>query len=231
MMWIPRDNSILSVPLQEEEGAKSAALLLPVNPPLAIDPSWVLVEAGFEPQREREIESILTVANGYVGTRGALAERTSLSSPAVFLAGVFDANEAPGGTLDLVKLPDWTHLRVLVEGTPLSLETGSIVEHRRILDLQHGVLFRSWRHRDQEGRVTGLTFLRVASLHDRHLLLQSVTITPENYSGMISIESVMEQSAGGNTMVVQRGGRRSYDRGADAEGNDHRHGHSREAAT
>ena len=192
MMWIPRDNSILSVPLQEEEGARSAALLLPVNPPLAIDPSWVLVEAGFEPQREREIESILTVANGYVGTRGALAERTSLSSPAVFLAGVFDENEAPGGTLDLVKLPDWTHLRVLVEGTPLSLETGSIVEHRRILDLQHGVLCRSWRHQDQEGRVTGLIFLRVASLHDRHLLLQSVTITPENYSGMISIESVME---------------------------------------
>jgi hypothetical protein len=113
-------------------------------------------------------------------------------SPAVFLAGVFDENEAPGGTLDLVKLPDWTHLRVLVEGTPLSLETGSIVEHRRILDLQHGMLFRSWRHQDQEGRVTGLTFLRVASLHDRHLLLQSVTITPENYSGMISIESVME---------------------------------------
>jgi trehalose/maltose hydrolase-like predicted phosphorylase len=75
------------------------------------------------------------------GTRGSLAERTSLSSPATFLAGAFEASEAPGGTLELTKLPDWTQLRVLVEGVPLSLETGTTLDHRRILDLQHGLFF------------------------------------------------------------------------------------------
>ena len=188
-MWIPRDKSILSGPDQGEEEAKPAPLLLSANLPFAIDPSWVLVESGFEPDGERGIESIFTMANGYVGTRGSLAERTSLSSPATFLAGAFEASEAPGGTLELTKLPDWTQLRVLVEGVPLSLETGTMLDHRRILDLQHGLLFRTWRHEDEQGRVTALTCLRAVCHHDRHLLLQSVTITPENYSGTISIES------------------------------------------
>jgi len=168
------------------------SLLLPVTPLLAIDPGWSLAEAGFEPAGERGVESIFTMANGYVGTRGSLAERTSLSSPATFLAGAFEASEAPGGTLELTKLPDWTQLRVLVEGVPLSLETGTTLDHRRILDLQHGLLFRTWRHEDEQGRVTALTCLRAVCHHDRHLLLQSVTITPENYSGTISIESFTE---------------------------------------
>jgi len=191
-MWISRDKSILPVPAWGEEEMAPVSLLLPVTPLLAIDPGWSLAEAGFEPAGERGVESIFTMANGYVGTRGSLAERTSLSSPATFLAGAFEASEAPGGTLELTKLPDWTQLRVLVEGVPLSLETGTTLDHRRILDLQHGLLFRTWRHEDEQGRVTALTCLRAVCHHDRHLLLQSVTITPENYSGTISIESFTE---------------------------------------
>src|SRR3970040_285368 len=38
------------------------------------DPSWVLVEEGVDPAREREIESLFAVSNGYLGTRGSVAE-------------------------------------------------------------------------------------------------------------------------------------------------------------
>ena len=44
MMWILRDQSILSVPTGGEEEAKPTPLLFPVNPPFAIDPHWALVE-------------------------------------------------------------------------------------------------------------------------------------------------------------------------------------------
>ncbi|MCK6493753.1 MAG: glycoside hydrolase family 65 [Nitrospira sp.] len=190
MMWRPHDKAILSVPDQGEEGAQAAAPFLSARPPFAIDPSWVLVEAGFDPKYEPGIESIFTVANGYVGTRGSLAERASPSSPVTYLAGVFTGTEGGGGIRKLAELPDWTHLRVLVEGVPLSLDTGTTLDHRRILDLQHGLLFRNWRHQDDQGRVTTLTYVRALCFHDRHLLLQSVTITPENYEGNISIESI-----------------------------------------
>jgi trehalose/maltose hydrolase-like predicted phosphorylase len=84
--------------------------------------------------------------------------------------------------------------------------------------------FRTWRHEDEQGRVTALTCVRAVCHHDRHLLLQSVTITPENYSGTISIESFTEGPQPGDTMVFQGGGRGSRDREADGQGNDDRHG-------
>jgi trehalose/maltose hydrolase-like predicted phosphorylase len=185
------DTSIQS-PRQTATGVASASLFIPVDPTLTIDPSWALVEEGFSLAREHEIESICTVANGYVGTRGSLAEGSSLSSPATFLAGVFDAGADSPASPALVVLPDWTQLRIFVEGVPLVLEAGEILEHRRILDLQHGLLFRTWRHRDRVGRVTNLQFVRMVSLHDPHLLLQSITITPENHGGVMAIESVTE---------------------------------------
>jgi hypothetical protein len=192
MKW---DKSTVQSSTRADAGSLPASLFVPVNPPLAIDPSWTLIEEGFSPKREHEIESILTVANGYIGTRGSLAEGVSLS-PATFLAGVFEAGDDSAVSLELVTLPDWTQLRILVEQVPLSLEGGEILAHRRVLDLRHGLLFRAWRHRDRVGRVTSLQFVRMVSLHDRHLLLQSIAIQAENYSGVISVESLTEEPCG-----------------------------------
>ena len=38
------------------------------------DPAWRFEVKGFDPFREREVETWLTVANGETGTRGALEE-------------------------------------------------------------------------------------------------------------------------------------------------------------
>ena len=177
---------------QAEARATPASPFIPISHPPTIDPPWALVEEGFRLAREHEIESICTVANGYVGTRGSLAEGTSLSSPATFLAGVFEAGDEPAASVALVALPDWTQLRVVVDGIPLLLEHGDVLAHRRILDLQHGLLYRAWRHRDHAGRVTHLQFVRMSSLHDRHLLFQSIAVNPENYGGVVAIESSTE---------------------------------------
>ncbi|HEX7128253.1 MAG TPA: glycosyl hydrolase family 65 protein [Thermodesulfobacteriota bacterium] len=180
--------------------AAIAALDLPGAP--TADPAWRLVEEGFALPREHEIESLFTVANGYVGTRGSLAEGCSLSWPATFVAGVFDVGPDAGAGPTLVRLPDWTHLALVVGGLRLTLEAGEIVEHRRVLDLRQAILWREWRQRDPTGRVTHLRFLRLASLADRHLLAQSVLITPENYSDTVHIESRLQWPAdpGGGTV-------------------------------
>ena len=72
-----------------------------------------------------------------------------------------------------------------MEDRQLSLEAGRVLEHRRLLDLRQGVLWREWRQQDPSGRITRLTYLQLASLADRHVLLQSVAITAENYAGRI----------------------------------------------
>lgn len=170
-------------------------LAMGLLPGPSLEPDWRLVEEGFTLAREHEIESLFTVANGYLGVRASLPEGTSLSAPATFLAGVFDVNPESGVPHDLVILPDWTQVRIVIDSFPLSLEEGEILDHRRILDLQQGVLWREWRHRDQAGRITCLRLLRFASLSDRHLLLQSLLVTPENYAGRICLESCIEVPA------------------------------------
>jgi kojibiose phosphorylase len=159
----------------------------------AAKPSWLLVEEGFDLAREHEVESLFTVANGYMGTRGSLAEGTPLSAPATYVAGVFDVAPHSNAIPELVLAPDWTRLRIIVAGNELTLESGVALEHRRVLDLRQGILWREWQHRDPTGRVTRLRYLRLASLADRHALVQSVAITPENYSDSMRVEGRVEQ--------------------------------------
>ena len=176
---------------------------LPVAP--SADPEWILVEEGFTLTREHEVESLFAVGNGYVGTRGSLAEGSPLSAPATFVAGVFDSEH--GASPGLATVPDWTRLSVTVEGQPLRLDLGQALEHRRILDMRQGILWREWRHQDPAGRVTRVRGLRLASSADRRLLIQSITFSPENYSGAVSIDatiggSLTKRTATGVTVAL-----------------------------
>lgn len=151
---------------------------------------WLLVAEGFTLAREHEFESLFAIGNGYVGNRGSLAEGSPLSAPATFVAGVFEQRE--GAVPALSVLPDWTGTRAWVEGQALNMKEGQVLEHRRVLDMRQGVLWREWRHHDPNGRITNIIAFRFASLADRKLLVHSVFFTPENYSGKVRVESAIE---------------------------------------
>jgi trehalose/maltose hydrolase-like predicted phosphorylase len=160
------------------------------------DENWVLVKEGFTTIREHEIESLFAIGNGYLGNRGSLAESTVLSAPGTFIAGVFKQSYAPGSVPELMTLPDWSRVSIWIDNCPLSIEQGEVLEHRRVLDLRRGMLWREWRHRDPNGRITRIVAFRLASMSDRHLLLQSVSLTPENYSSLVRFETSMEVADG-----------------------------------
>lgn len=157
--------------------------------PLTQDHSWLITWGGLDPLREHEIESLTTIGNGYLGTRGSLDEAGRTSRPATLIAGVFHVQPEPGSLSELSVAPDWTQLRIWIEGEQLWPDEGEMLEHRRILDLRKGLLVREWWHRNPSGRVTRITFLRFASLADRRTAAQRVTIVPENYSGRIRVEA------------------------------------------
>ena len=162
----------------------------------AQDPKWLLIEDGFTLAREHEIESLFAIANGYVGNRGSLAEGSPLSAPATFVAGIFRQSDTPGAVPELMTLPDWTAVKISMDGQALNIQGGEILEHRRILDLRRGMFWREWRHRDHHGRITRISAFRLASLADRHLLLHSITLTAENYRSLVQFESCMEVPEG-----------------------------------
>ncbi len=160
-----------------------------VEQPLTPDSSWFLEEEGFEPERECEIETLFTVSNGYIGTRGSLQEGSDMSLPATFVAGVYGVVD---GFSELAIAPDWAQFKVLVEGEELRLDLATMLEHRRRLDMRRGLLEREWRHRNGSGRITRLRFRRFVSLADRHALVESLELTAENYSGRVTVESAID---------------------------------------
>jgi kojibiose phosphorylase len=151
------------------------------------DPEWIFLEEGFTLAREHEMESLFAIGNGYAGSRGSLAEGSALSAPGTFVAGLFDPET--GSVPGLAPVADWTHLAVTIDSHPLRVGQGHDLEHRRILDMRQGILWREWRHQDGAGRITRLRELRLASLADRHLLVQSATLTPEDYSARVTIDA------------------------------------------
>ena len=91
--------------------------------------------------------------------------------------------------IDLVNCPDWLDTAVYVDGVRLDVDTCTVVEHRRVLDLRDGVLTRSTLFEDADGRRTRLETERCASMADRRICALRVTVTPENHDGQIVVET------------------------------------------
>ncbi|MGI9287072.1 MAG: glycoside hydrolase family 65 protein, partial [Pseudomonadales bacterium] len=151
------------------------------------DKEWWLEEHGFEPEKTGFYETVFTVGNGYQGIRGSLEEGLKGGYPACYLGGVFDHHDST--VIDLVNAPDWLPLTVWVDGIRLNMQGCKILDHRRILDLRCGLLYRHTRYEDALGRRTGYESLRYASFNDQHLCGIHALLTAENYDAEIVVES------------------------------------------
>jgi trehalose/maltose hydrolase-like predicted phosphorylase len=116
----------------------------PTNTGDGTDPAWTVAVDG-DPRLERVAETLLTLADGRFGTRGAREEDGAGATPLTLAAGVYDGADVP----TLLPGPVWTGLQV---ASPDHHE-------RRRLDLRAGVLHREWA----AGGAT-LRSLRFASL-------------------------------------------------------------------
>ena len=161
------------------------------------DPGWLFQVEGFDPFREREVETWLTVANGETGTRGSLEEGSPASTPATFVAGVYGDDTGELHIRQPVTAPDWLCLRLLVEGMPLNLMNGEIIEHRRVLDMSQGIVFRYWRQRDRVGRTVRVRTARFASLANRSLMVLRAEASPEDFCGRLVWEACVGVSHAG----------------------------------
>ncbi|WP_437957158.1 glycosyl hydrolase family 65 protein [Sorangium sp. So ce119] len=155
------------------------------------DAAWVIDEPGFDVAREHEIESLLAIANGYLGSRASLAEGSSVSRPATFIAGAFEPSADVSRVPELVIAPDWGRLSVVIEGEPFSAETRGVLHHRRELDMRRGVLLRDCLRCGEGGHLARLHTLHAASLADRHVLMEAVSVAPLNFTGTIRVDAIL----------------------------------------
>jgi trehalose/maltose hydrolase-like predicted phosphorylase len=156
--------------------------------PTTADVLWLMIEYEFTPAREHEFESLFSVSNGYLGSRGFLPLYIPLSTPMVLIAGAFNTTP-PSSIPELLPAPDWALLSHNIGSRWLEMRDLSVKEHRRILDMQQGMFRREFRFSDSAGHLINFSLMRIASLADRHMLLQSGLCTLENFSGPLTIRS------------------------------------------
>ena len=148
--------------------------------------NWIISEDSFDSKKQHHKETIFTIGNGYLSTRGAFEEGYPGDRRATFIHGVFD--EAPIVFTELANAPDWLPLVIYLNGERFSLDTGTVESFNRALDLRTGLLTRSVRWRSPSGMVATLTFERFASLADEHLLHLRCRVTPE-FAGTVEFRS------------------------------------------
>ena len=90
---------------------------------------WSVVQHVYEPERMHHDETIFTVGNGYLCTRGSTEEPAPDQRRTTFVHGVFDP--VPLFVTEPANLPDWTALSVTIDDEPFDLSTGEILEYRR----------------------------------------------------------------------------------------------------
>jgi beta-phosphoglucomutase len=158
-----------------------------IRPRELIYTDWTLIEPEFDPAKLRARETVFTIGNGYLGTRGSFEEGYPHALPATLVHGVYD--DVPGVYTELANCPDWLSLTIVVNGERFRLDRGEILHYERRLDLQHGILSRSIRWRSPIGNTVDLQFDRFVSLADREVLGLRCQITPIDFDGTIEIQS------------------------------------------
>src|SRR5262245_40413514 len=131
------------------------------------DEAWLVRQSGHDPATANYYETLFTVGNGRLGTRGSLEEGHPGDWPGNYINGVYDDHDSP--VTDLVNAPDWLWLEVFVDGVRLDVSTCDMVDHERALDMARGLLWRRTTFKDPTGRVTRLETLRFASFAHRSL--------------------------------------------------------------
>ena len=167
---------------------------------------WSHRETGWSPASAASSESLLALSNGYLGLRGTLDEGEPAAVVGTYLSGFYETRPIPyseRGYGDpetdqvLVTVTDGTRIRLEVEGEPLDVRTGTLLEHERLLDLRAGMLTRSLRWRSPGGHEVRVRSRRLVSLTERELAAIEYEVEPTERSLRLAVCSELSAELGG----------------------------------
>ncbi|MDJ0514181.1 MAG: beta-phosphoglucomutase family hydrolase [Methyloceanibacter sp.] len=158
--------------------------------------NWVLSYEDYDADNEGAREVLCALGNGYIVSRAAAPDVSANGKhyPGTYLSGGYNrlATDIAGQRIeneDLVNLPNWLPLNIQLgakDGSPHS-DRIAFLDYRQTLDLRNGILSRTFRFQNDEGQVTRWEEKRIVSMDNQHLAALSVTVTPENWSGPMTL--------------------------------------------
>ncbi|GAB2491527.1 glycosyl hydrolase family 65 protein [Alkalibacterium psychrotolerans] len=150
---------------------------------------WKLIDNSIRKESIINNETLFSLSNGHVGTRGSLEESHLVSdyghSEATLVNGYYDSEPIQYGEWaygyaknhqTVIPVPHGKHVVIEVNGTPFTLEEGKVLEHSRQLNLKEGLLTRAFKWEAPSGEVIEGRFERLVSYRYPEIVAQSLTI-------------------------------------------------------
>lgn len=144
----------------------------------SIEP-WHITEEQFRPERNEIAESLFSLANEYMGTRGNFEEGFGGETLCgCYIGGIYVKEKQaypwkrkafPDFTNSMVNTVNWLEILVEVDGESLDLNSSNISEYRRSLDMREGILSRQLIFTTKTGAATRLSWERFVSHADSHI--------------------------------------------------------------
>jgi maltose phosphorylase len=163
---------------------------------------WKIIEEGFRPEYNRISESIFSIGNGRMGQRANFEEKYSGDSlRGAYIAGIYYPDKTrvgwwkngyPEYFAKIINSANWIGINISVNGQELDLSNAKILTFRRELDMQHGLLSRSFEAELPNGNRVKVITQRFVSIHDTELGAIRYSVKALNFSGEIAISPYLD---------------------------------------
>lgn len=159
--------------------------------------NWLIIEEGFSPENNRISESIFSIGNGKMGQRANFEETYSGDSlRGSYVAGIYYPDKTrvgwwkngyPEYFAKIINSTNWIGIRIYVNGEELDLAKARVSEFRRELDMQHGVLSRSFVAELKNGNKVSVSASRFVSINITAIGAIRYSVEALNFAGEITV--------------------------------------------
>ena len=163
---------------------------------------WKIIEEGFDEVNVTASESIFSIGNGAMGQRANFEESYSGETfQGSYIGGIYYPDKTrvgwwkngyPEYFAKVLNAPNWIGIDVLVNGNQLDLHKCKVVNFSRELDMQNGVLSRSFVAEMSDGKVIKVVSTRFLSLDLTEVGAIKYNLTPINFDGEITFSPYLD---------------------------------------
>ncbi len=170
------------------------------RPPEFVYPidEWKMIETGFYRDLVPQAETMFAIGNGYLGMRGNFEEGRPVHQSGTFVNGFHETWQIEYGERaygfaktgqTMLNVPDGKILKLYVDDEPLYLPTANLLEYRRTLDMQAGVLDRRVLWETPSGKEVLVESRRLVSFQHRDVAAIEYRVTVLNATAPVVISS------------------------------------------
>lgn len=163
---------------------------------------WKIIEDKFNPDYNKISESICSLGNGKFGQRANFEESFSGKTlQGNYVSGVYYPDKTrvgwwkngyPEYFAKMLNAPDWTGIKINIEGEELDLAKCKVENFSRVLDMKRGVLERKFTAETQSGKRLEVFSTRFLSIVRDENAAIKYTILPKNFSAKAEILSEVD---------------------------------------